>query len=177
MEKMVMRDCDWNAIACNVGDIGVEHIDNLNGTAILHDEGSIPTFEATTSPNDAKTLGLKSIEDSAINSAEVPHKTFVKMHIFPNDISLVYYPIWVVRYKYNNRMYFCTIDGIVGKVLAGRAPGDTLLRNIAMSLGMLIGGYGSALGLLAFFYVQGNGSWVISVGIIAVCRLHRLHEL
>jgi hypothetical protein len=176
MEKMVMSDFDWNEIACDVGDIGVEHIGSLNGTAILHDEGSIPTFEATTSPNDAKMTGLKSIEDSAINSAGVPNKTFVRMHVFPDDISLVYYPIWVVRYKYNNRMYFCTVDGIVGKVLAGRAPGDTLLRNIAMSLGMLAGGYGSALGLLAMVLIGGGdgvslsgGSIALGVGMIVVC--------
>jgi hypothetical protein len=66
-------------------------------------------------------------------------------------------------------MYFCTIDGITGKVLAGRAPGDTLMRTIAMSLGMFAGGYGSALGLLAIGYIQGQGAVVVGGGVILVC--------
>ncbi len=169
MEKMVASDFDWNEIACDAGDIGVEHLSGLNGTAVLHDEGSIPTFEVTTSSADAQSKGMASIEQTAISSAGVPHRTFVKMHIFPQGLSLVFYPIWVVRYKYNGRMYFCTIDGITSKVLAGRAPGDTLMRTIAMSLGMLAGGYGSALGILAMAYLQSKEGVALGAVIIIVC--------
>lgn len=171
MERMVMSDFDWNEIACDVGDIGVQHLSSINGTAALHDEGSIPTFEVTTSPNDAASKGAASIRETAISSAGVPKKTFIKMHVLPMGLSLVFYPIWVVRYKHYNRMYFCTIDGITGKVLAGRAPGDTLMRTIAMSLGMFAGGYGSALGLIAIGYIHGDGAFVVGGGIIAVCLL------
>lgn len=169
MEKMVMSDFDWNEIACDVGDIGIEHLGSINGTAILHDEGSIPTFEVTTSPSDAISKGKASIQESAISSVGVPKKTFVKMHIFPEGLSLVFYPIWVVRYKYSGRMYFCTIDGVTSKVLAGRAPGDTLMRSIALTLGMFAGGFGSALGLRAMGYVHGDSALYVGGGIIVVC--------
>ncbi len=171
MEKMVMADFDWNEIACDIGDIGVERLGSIDGVATLHDEGSIPTFEVTTSPDDAATKGKASVQEAAIRSAGVPHKTFVKMHIFPQGLTLIFYPIWIVRYKYLNRMYFCAIDGITGKVLAGRAPGDTLLRTVAMTLGMFAGGYGSAIGLIAMDYIHGNGALAIGGGIIIVCLL------
>ncbi len=169
MEKMVISDFDWNEIACDAGDIGVERLSGMTGTAVLHDEGSIPTFEATTSSADAAVKGRAAIEQSAVDSAGVPHRTFVKMHVLPHGLSLIFYPFWVVRYRYNGRMYFCTIDGVTSKVLAGRAPGDTLLRTIAMSLGMGAGGYGSALGLLAIVYLQSKEGVFLGGGIILVC--------
>lgn len=169
MEKMVAADFDWNEIACDAGDIGVQRLGRISGTATLHDPGTIPTFEATTSPADARAKGLESIERDAIASAGVPRKTFVRMHVFPRGLSLVFYPIWVVRYRYNGRMYFCTVDGVTGQVQSGRAPGDTLMRAIAMSAGMLIGGYGSALGLLAIFYLQSQEGAAIGAAVIVAC--------
>jgi hypothetical protein len=147
MEKMVLREFDWNGAACDIGDIGIEHLSNLNGEAQLHDEGSIPTFEVTGSPTDAMSAGIEGIRRSAVSSAGVEHETFVNMHVFPRGMTLLYYPVWIVRYRYAGRMYFVTLDGVTGKVLSGRAPGDTLMRSLAMTAGMFIGGFGTAAGL------------------------------
>jgi hypothetical protein len=143
MEELVDRSMNWNQVACDVGDIGVEHIKDLNGTALLHAEGIIPTFEVTTSSTDAMNRGMDTVRKKAIDSANVPHITFSKMHVFPLGMTLVFYPIWIVRYKYSGRMYFATVDGVRNEVLSGRAPGDSLWRSIAMTLGMAIGGFGT----------------------------------
>jgi hypothetical protein len=168
MEKMVLREFDWNGAACDVGDIGVEHLSNLDGEAMLHDEGSIPTFEVTTSPTDAAGLGAAGIRKAAVNSASVEHETFINMHVFPKGLMLLYYPIWMLRYKYTGRMYFVTLDGITGKVLSGRAPGDALMRSIAMAAGMFIGGFGSAMGLRFLVTVQGDAT-MAGLVIIGAC--------
>ena len=55
-------------MACDPGDIGVEHLHNLDGKAVLHDEGSIPTFEVTSSNYGRDGQGLESIRNSAISS-------------------------------------------------------------------------------------------------------------
>jgi len=168
MERIVLREFDWNGAACDVGDIGIEHLSNLDGEALLHDEGSIPTFEVTTSPNDAAANGSNGIRNAAISSAGVPHITFTSMHVFPKGLTLLYYPVWMLRYKYSGRMYFVTVDGVTGKVLSGRAPGDSLKRSIAMTAGMLIGGLGSALGLRVLATVSGDAA-MAGLVIIAVC--------
>lgn len=167
MERMVLNEFDWNGAACDVGDIGVEHLSNLDGEAVLHDEG-IPTFEVTTSPSDASTKGIDSIRRTAIGSAGVEHMTFVNMHVFPKGLTLLYYPVWMIRYRYMGRMYFLTIDGITSKVLSGRAPGDTLMRSIAMTAGMFIGGFGSAMGIRWALTVNGDAA-TAGLVIIAAC--------
>lgn len=166
MEKIVMRDFDWNQVACDAGDIGIEHLKALDGKALLHDEGSIPTFEVTTSSTDISATGIDSIRRSAINSAGVPNITFSKIHVFPRALKLVFYPIWMVRYRYNGRMYFATVDGIRGSILSGRAPGDPLWRSLAMTAGMAIGGFGTGIGLWLLTFLQGDSSGLGAVVIL-----------
>ncbi len=170
MEKIVLREFDWNGVACDAGDIGIEHLGNLDGEALLHDEGSIPTFEVTTSPNDAAAKGANGIRNAAIGSAGVPHITFSSMHVFPRGLTLLYYPVWMLRYKYAGRMYFVTLDGVTGKVLSGRAPGDSIKRSVAMAAGMFIGGFGSALGLrlLVETGLAGGDNGLAMAGIVVI---------
>jgi len=169
-ETMVSRYIDWNQVACDPGDIGIEHLRGLEGNAVLHDEGSIPTFEATTSYTDAKAKGLEFVRNDAVSGAGISHRTFVKLHIFPKDMALVYYPVWIVRYKYSDRMYFATVDGVNGRVLSGRAPGDFLWRSLIMTGGMAAGGFGTMLGLLTIGALGcGQSSAVIGLIVIAAC--------
>jgi hypothetical protein len=157
-EVLVSRYIEWNQVACDPGDIGIEHLHGLDGKAVLHDEGVIPTFEVTTSNTDAKAKGLETIRNEAIMGAGVSNKTFVKLHVFLRDMDLIFYPIWIVRYKYSDRMYFATVDGINGRVLSGRAPGDYMWRSLIMTGGMAIGGFGSMFGLWLGIELGNNGN-------------------
>ena len=60
LEKMVLRDFEWSEIACDPGDIGVNKLPGVAGDATGHEDGTIPTFEATTSPDDARRDGVSS---------------------------------------------------------------------------------------------------------------------
>ncbi len=162
LEKMILRDFDWSHVASDPGDIGIEHLRNFEGEAILHDEGSIPTFEATTSSTDAAAMGSQQVMSEAISYTGVPTVTFQDIHVFPKDLSIIYYPIWVVRYTYSERIYFATVDGVTGMVLSGRAPGDNLWRSIAMSLGMAVGGIGFAFS--AWLAISGGSQESLGLG-------------
>ena len=140
MEKMVFRDFEWSEIACDPGDIGVKHLPNLFGDVIAHEDGSIPTFEATTSPDKARDVGTEAVRAMAISSANVPNITFQKMHVAPKYLGLTFYPIWMSRYTYRGRSYFATFDGVNGKSLSGRAPGDPLYQSLALVAGAIVGG-------------------------------------
>ncbi|HEY3272255.1 MAG TPA: hypothetical protein VGJ92_00760 [Methanocella sp.] len=169
LEKMIVRDFDWSHVACDPGDIGIEHLRNFEGEAVLHDEGSIPTFEATTSRTDAIADGSQQVMSEAVAYAGVPTVTFKDVHVFPKDMSIVFYPIWVVRYTYSERMYFATVDGITGNVLSGRAPGDNLWRSLAMAAGMAIGGIGSAFSLSILLSGGSEGSAGMGSAGLIVC--------
>jgi hypothetical protein len=167
LEKMIVRDFDWSHVACDPGDIGIEHLRNFEGEAVLHDEGSIPTFEATTSHSDAMANGSQQVMSEAVSYAGVPTITFQDVHVFPKDLSIVFYPIWVVRYTYSERMYFATVDGITGNVLSGRAPGDNLWRSLAMAAGMAVGGIGTAFSLWVLLSSEGSQDSA-GVGIVGI---------
>ncbi len=140
MEKMVFRDFEWSKIACDPGDIGVNRLPGLYGQAIPHEEGDIPTFEATSSPDDARKEAIEGIRRDAIASTNVPNVTFQRVHVLPHFLVLTFYPIWMCRYTYRGRTYFATLDGVDGKSLSGRAPGDPIYQSIALVLGCAIGG-------------------------------------
>ena len=162
MERMVLRDFEWSQIACDVGDLGIQNLRNLRGEALLHEEGSIPTFEATTSATDAKAQGETAIRNMARQSAGVPKITFEKIHVIPRYLGLVFYPVWIGRYEYAGRSYFATVDGVTGQTISGRAPGDPLYRAAIMTGGSAAGGIMAGLG--AFYGIAGSDpAWILAV--------------
>ena len=139
-EEMVLRDYRFSEIACDPGDLGIKKMRNMDGETTLTDFLMIPTFESTTSKDDAVTHAKENAMLNARADAHVPHVTFEKVHVFPKSMSMIYYPVWVVRYAYRDRMYLNTVDGVSGVVLSGRAPGDPLFQSLAVTAGTSIGG-------------------------------------
>ena len=62
-------------------------------------------------------------------------------------VSMIYYPVWVVRYTYQDRMYMATVDGVTGRMLSGRAPG-TLYQSLAVTAGTSLGAWRAAGGII-----------------------------
>jgi len=167
----VLQDFDWSEIACEPGDIGITRLKNLTGDVVSHDEGSIPTFEATTSRTDALARGTAAIRQMATAAAGVPNITFQNMHVIPKYMALLYYPVWVTRYMYNERAYFATIDAVTGQVLSGRAPGDPLYQSLAITGGAagggILAGAGILWGILSNAWEYGLYGLLIGVAILA----------
>jgi len=165
LEKRVFRDFVWSEIACDPGDIGVRSLPVSTGMVLPHQEGDVPTFEPTSTADQAKERGMQGIHAMAENSVRVPNVTFRKIITIPRSIALVYYPIWMVRYNYGDRSYFATVDGVTGQVLSGRAPGDPFYQALAMTGGAAGGGVvaGLAIGCSLLF---GCGLPLVVVGLI-----------
>jgi hypothetical protein len=47
--------------------------------------------------------------------------------------------LWVLRYLYRGRAFQVVVDGSTGKVLYGKAPGNTLYRAAVLVAGMALG--------------------------------------
>jgi hypothetical protein len=54
---------------------------------------------------------------------------------------LVYYPLYILRYLYRGRSFQVAVDGLTGKVLYGKAPGNTWFRAAIMVAGMAAGAF------------------------------------
>jgi len=147
-EVMVLNDYQFSDIAADPGDLGIRTLRNFSGETGFADFDMIPTFEATTSKDDAVARARSDALSRARSSARVPRVTMERLHVLPRRLSMVYYPIWVVRYTYRDRMYMTTVDGITGQVLSGRAPGDPLFQSMAITAGTSVGGLVAAFGIL-----------------------------
>lgn len=147
IERIVLRDFEWSEVACDASEIGIRTLPSTLGEAVSHEDGSIPTFEATTSPDDAKRRGSVEVGRLAIESARVPNITYKRMHVLPRYLGLTFYPAWICRFDYKGRSYFAILDGVTGKGLSGRAPGDPLYQSLLGVGGVALGGVLAGLGL------------------------------
>ncbi len=165
-EKEIIKDYDWSHIACDAGDIGVTHLRNYRGTIIpLHEDA--PTFEVTTSKDDAKDMGMSEISKLIVKDANIEHVTFSKTFVVPKKFVLLYYPFWIIRYEYKGKMYFLTVDGVTGKVISGRAPGDSLWQAGAIAVGSTIGGILTGLAVPGTVYYDFRaGAFLLIIGVI-----------
>jgi hypothetical protein len=162
-EKMVLEDYAFSEIASDPGDLGLKKLRNMNGETAFTDFEMIPTYQATTSRDDATEHARQEGIVRARGDAGVPHITFESIHTFPRRMSLIYYPVWVIRYNYREKMYISTVDGVTGSVLSGRGPGDPLYQALAVTAGTSIGGLIAAGGML--MGAQGEGT-VAVVGLV-----------
>lgn len=162
-EVMVLHDFNFSEIACDPGDLGIRTLRNFSGETSFADFEMIPTFEATTSKDDAVTRAKNDALARAKASARVPNVTFERLHVLPKRLSMVYYPVWVVRYKYRDRMYMTSVDGVTGAPMSGRAPGDPLFQSLAVTAGTSLGGIVAAAGI-----IFSGGSAEIAIGGLAV---------
>jgi hypothetical protein len=51
-----------------------------------------------------------------------------KTQFMEKRIRRVFYPIWRIRYRYKNRLYWATLDGVTGRIMSLRAPQDDRQR-------------------------------------------------
>ncbi len=132
VERRVNQKYEFTCPACDIGEFGVKYVD-LTGDQIL-------PFDLETVQSDGMTFGILTTPTEIVkmceqkfrkwgeDSAGVSRTTFSKMHLIGKNLSIVYYPLWIVRYRYRNRMYQATVDGESGDLLYGRAPGNNLYR-------------------------------------------------
>lgn len=145
VERIVMREYLWNRAACDVSEFGVEKVDesgiagNLEPFDFYAVEKQGMVFEPTFSRTDAMKEAEQWMLTQARNSVDVNEVIFQKLHTIGKKLSVVYYPLWVLRYSFRDRNYQVVVDGIRGKLLYGRAPGSTLYR-VSMFVGSLLAG-------------------------------------
>ncbi len=162
-EVMVLNDYRFSEIATDPGDLGIRSLRNFTGETSFADFDMIPTFEATTSRDDAVAHARSDAQSRARSYAKVSRVTMERLHVLPRRLSMVYYPVWVVRYTYRDRMYMTTVDGVTGQVLSGRAPGDPLFQSLAITAGTSVGGLAAALGII----MSSVAAELMIVGLIA----------
>ncbi len=136
VEKQTQRHFDRTFPAVNVAEWGVRKI-NLGGDLLrpfdseaLAREGMV--FPPTVSEAPVRQAALRFFRRTA-NPARGQAKTrFRFLETVRERFSVIYYPLWVVRYRFRGRSYQALIDGEDGQLAYGKAPGNDLYRALAL---------------------------------------------
>jgi len=143
VEKKIQKTFDKTYSACDVAELGVKQV-NLTGDDIfpvnfetLQNDGML--FNVISSEKEAFDYALDQFAIESRNSSMVDRISFEHMDLVRKNISIVYYPLWVVRYTFANRTYQVVVDGEDGSICYGKAPGNNLYRAIMGIIGTAAG--------------------------------------
>ena len=143
VEVEVMEEMHWNDAATDVSEFGVQRVSIAHqdlepfDSEILHREAMV--FEPSESRTEALAEAERHFTQRGRDQRALSSKYFEKFHTLRRQLSLVYYPLWVARYEYRERNYQVVVDGVKGKVLYGKAPGNIFFRAAALVGGMALG--------------------------------------
>lgn len=142
-EVKITEEMSWNGAACDVGEFGVRQVPLTTQELEpfdpegLHAAGLV--FEPVGSFGDARKEAEADFEARLRKKTRLDRISQLFIRFFKRRYGLVYYPLWVLRYLYRGRAFQVVVDGYSGKVLYGKAPGNTLYRAAVLVLGMALG--------------------------------------
>jgi hypothetical protein len=179
-EVRVIQDLTWNGAACEVGEFGVTQVPPVENDLqpfepqALHEQGMV--FEPVGSLSQAQEDAEQHFQIHIERCAGLDRLSQVVQRTLRRRTALVYHPLWVLRYLFRGRTFQVVVDGYTGKVLYGKAPGNTLYRAAVLVLGMAFGAF-LALDVPAFivYLSEGEGDifwlalilFVVGLGIMA----------
>ena len=179
-EVQIMDQVGWTSAAGDVAEFGVASLplDGIEFAAYdpeaLHGEGLV--FEPTGSQTEVTDSARQDWQQQARRTSRLEDVSQSALQFFRHALALVYYPLWVARYSYRNRIYQVVVDGFNGRVLYGKAPGNTLYRALMLVAGTAAGTFlcvnGSALAL-ALLGDSGDGDvlWLLLLPLLAGAAL------
>lgn len=142
-EIKVMNTFDTTLPACDISELGVRRV-NLTGEEMLpidfdkmKSDGMV--FNVIASEKEIEESVLGDFINQAREDVNLDNISFENYNLVREQISIVYFPLWVIRYVFNNRIYQVLIDAASGEVSYGKAPGNTLFRAIMGIIGTAAG--------------------------------------
>ena len=164
-EIKIQKTYDSTFPACDVAELGVKHV-NLEGDDILpvnfedlQSQGMV--FNIISSEREIVDKAQQYFSDNAKKGYSLSEIYFEHFDIVRKQISIVYYPLYVIRYIYANRTYQVVVDGEDGSICYGKAPGSSLFRAIsgifATALGMYLATF---FEVFKFFKASSKFPWI-----------------
>jgi hypothetical protein len=127
--RVVMTDIHRNEPAVNLPDWALDQAalcnpsDDLLSALVPTTRSELAHKGKISAPTITAEHILASLEASSMASAFEDYTEFMEKRI-----RRVFYPIWRIRYRYKNRLYWATLDGVTGNIMALRAPQDDRQR-------------------------------------------------
>jgi hypothetical protein len=173
VEKKILQTYDRTYAACDIGELGVRQV-NLAGDQIqpvnfeqLQSEGML--FNIVSSEKEITESAESDFMQNARDVANVDEITFEHQDLVRPSVNIVYYPLWVVRYEYQDRTYQVVVDGDDGTICYGKAPGNNLYRAVTGIVGAAFGMYLTTFfGIFGIISGKSSGKFALVVYIICL---------
>jgi hypothetical protein len=170
-EARICRDFEFNSPATDMGEFGIRFA-ALSGTKVLpYDLDSIQEegmpFGVLIPPDDLVKSCEKRFLKWGEDASGIDRIKFSKLYLLNRKLSLIYYPFWINRYAYNNRIYQITVDAVSGDIISGRAPGNNLYR-ILLLLAAIGGGNFILTSMIRSTMSGGDGDGLIGAFVLCV---------
>ena len=151
-EELIDEEFVWTECACDTGKYGIHTLWLEPGGEVPYVPGTAAVMDAGGSAAEASARGREAIHGMIREKVakRIQHVTLDKTFLIPKVFELVYAPVWIVHYTYENGNFTVIVDGVKGTVLGGTAPANLTARTRFMILSFAAGGLmvGTALGML-----------------------------
>ena len=138
VERSQTRSFDRTYPALDVAEWGVQRIDLRNDELVPFEPESLRrlgmVFPPTGSQVEIQEAARKQLERLADPSRGLKRVRFRFFETLRERFSVIYYPLWIIRYRFENRSYQILVDAEDGSLVYGKAPGNDLYRAVMMVL-------------------------------------------
>jgi hypothetical protein len=172
VELEIAEAMHWTDAAVDVSEFGVHRVAVHQQDLEPVDLDRLYTEAMVFEPTESRTEALAEAERHFRHRCSVKSKLdvtyFERLHLLRTQLSLVYYPLWVVRYEYHSRSYQVVVDGAKGQVLYGKAPGNILFRAAALVAGMAVGNFILVNGTLLVLRVLSDADDELGLAVLPI---------
>lgn len=131
IEKAIVQDLVWTGAAYDAGQFGLQELKHVQGRHLEpFDREALGrralVFEPDRPPARAVKQAEHAFRENARRQAGLTGTRFQHFQFVGRRLSLIHYPLWVVRYTFRGRSYRVVLDG--EQVVYGQAPGNPTWR-------------------------------------------------
>jgi len=132
VERQVEQGVDLTLPAAEMAELGVQRIDLRGDSLMALDERRLRrlgmVFQPAVAVETAAEAALQQALSQARSGSGLHRVTFSWLAVVRRRVSLVYYPMWIIRYGFRGRTYQVLVDAEDGTIAYGKAPGNNLFR-------------------------------------------------
>ncbi len=136
VERSVQKSFDRTYPALNVAEWGVRKVDLRGDPLVAYDPDALArrgmVFPPTGSEGAVLEAALEQFRREADPGRGLKRTRFRFLEVLRERLTVIYYPLWVVRYRFRERSYQVLVDGEDGSIAFGKAPGNDFYRALAM---------------------------------------------
>lgn len=136
VERTTEKRFDRTFAAVQVHEWGVRKVDLAGDRLTPYDPDRLErlgmVFPPTRSEEEVRRAALATFRDEGDPAKGLHRVRFRFLESVREALTVVYYPLWIVRYRFRERSYQAVVDAEDGGLAYGKAPGNDLYRALML---------------------------------------------